>query len=529
MAMQSNTMQSHGIQRNRIVHRNTPLPFSDRVLDRDELRELQLDRLNHVLERASSVSPYYQKHLPKNHLSSMDELASLPFMDGSSIVQDPESLLNVPAHQVLRMVSIPTSGTTGQTKRIAFSKSDIKKTVGFFEEGIRCIAGEGQLVCVLFPCSTPYSLGQLICEALGNIGAIPIPYGPVSSLPDAYGVIEEFGATSIVGSSHDVLALARWSEVNGKNSGGGSGDEQDVDGCDGESYSSDGGQSSVNGNRTGNNNCSIESVLVSSDNASPTAMSEIGRIWDCEVFEHYGMTETGFGIAVDCHEHDGMHIREEDLLVEIVDPSTGLDVEDGQLGEVVITTLTREAMPLIRYRTGDISSIVPGTCACGGNSRRLGRVYGHMLATEESLSSSIRLMLEPVLDDIVFGTLATPNAIDYSAQARCDGDGRITGIDMRVTLLCSENSHTDATLASGENCECSTVSKDKLISNKGENEGKRTECTENLKTALKSQIKASEAGILLADDASFEVSLELIENLRSPSSGKRARLTVVRE
>jgi phenylacetate-coenzyme A ligase PaaK-like adenylate-forming protein len=100
----------------------------------------------------------------------------------------------------------------------------------------------------------------------------------------------------------------------------------------------------------------------------------IERAWGCEVFEHYGMTEMGLGGAMACEAHDGYHPREADLLFEIVDPRTGAPLPDGEYGEIVFTTLTRTAMPLVRYRTGDMSRFIPGPCPCGSVLKRLARV-----------------------------------------------------------------------------------------------------------------------------------------------------------
>ena len=82
------------------------------------------------------------------------------------------------------------------------------------------------------------------------------------------------------------------------------------------------------------------------------------------------MAETGYGVAVECARHEGMHIREADLLMEVVD-GEGKGLDDGEWGEIVVTTLTRRALPLIRYRTGDEGRILPGPCPCGSVLRRL--------------------------------------------------------------------------------------------------------------------------------------------------------------
>ena len=112
-----------------------------------------------------------------------------------------------------------------------------------------------------------------------------------------------------------------------------------------------------------------------------------------------------------------MHIRERDVLVEIVDPATGAVLPAGEEGEVVVTTLRREALPVIRYRTGDISRIVPDECPCGGSLRRLDRVHGHALMPGDD-----GWHLEAALDEAVF---SLPGVFDYEARI-VGGEGGCT-------------------------------------------------------------------------------------------------------
>jgi phenylacetate-coenzyme A ligase PaaK-like adenylate-forming protein len=100
----------------------------------------------------------------------------------------------------------------------------------------------------------------------------------------------------------------------------------------------------------------------------------VQEAWGCAVYDHYGATEMGLGGGVDCRARSGYHAREADLYFEIVDPVTGRPVPDGETGEVVFTTLTREAMPLVRYRTGDMSRFVPGPCGCGTVLKRMAHI-----------------------------------------------------------------------------------------------------------------------------------------------------------
>jgi phenylacetate-coenzyme A ligase PaaK-like adenylate-forming protein len=122
----------------------------------------------------------------------------------------------------------------------------------------------------------------------------------------------------------------------------------------------------------------IKRVLLSADHAADSVRRSLAELWDCEIFEHYGMTEMGLGGGVDCSAHAGYHMRENELLIEVINPANGESVAEGQIGEVVFTTLTRRGMPLIRYRTGDLSRLLPGTCACGSPLARLERLHSRV-------------------------------------------------------------------------------------------------------------------------------------------------------
>jgi len=105
--------------------------------------------------------------------------------------------------------------------------------------------------------------------------------------------------------------------------------------------------------------------------------AELERKLNYKVLDVYGLTETmGPGVAIECMEQNGLHLAEDHFIAEIIDPSTGEALPDGEWGELVITTVDREASPVVRYRTRDITRIVPGECACGRTHRRIDRLHG---------------------------------------------------------------------------------------------------------------------------------------------------------
>jgi phenylacetate-coenzyme A ligase PaaK-like adenylate-forming protein len=157
----------------------------------------------------------------------------------------------------------------------------------------------------------------------------------------------------------------------------------------------------------------IKSILLSTDYVPKAIVNELGRVWDCPVFNHYGMTEMGLGGGVECEVRAGYHLREADLYFEIVDPTTGAPLKEGEIGEVVFTTLTREGMPLIRYRTGDLSRFVSWPCPCGSVLRRMepvrGRWDGRVLLDHRNI-----LML-PEIDEALF---SLPGLLNYTVTIK---------------------------------------------------------------------------------------------------------------
>ena len=118
-------------------------------------------------------------------------------------------------------------------------------------------------------------------------------------------------------------------------------------------------------------------ALIGAEPHTAAIRKRIEEVYGIKAYNSYGLSEmNGPGVAFECLEQDGMHIWEDAYLPEIVDPETGEPLPDGEIGELVITTLCREGMPLIRYRTKDLTRFIPGDCACGRTHRRLDRIMG---------------------------------------------------------------------------------------------------------------------------------------------------------
>lgn len=309
-------------------------------LTRADLEAHQLERLNRTLVRAKALSPFYSRHLAnitRFPLQSLEEVADLPFTTPQDVRERGLSMLCVGQGEISRVVTLSTSGTTGEPKQLQFTGDDQDLTLGIFQSSMEQVARSGEACFVLLPCATPGGVGDLLCKAIGRLGALPIAHGSIANLKETALCMAKEDSCTLVGIPAQVLALARFCRAKG------------ID-------------------------VHVRSALLCTDYVSHAVAKALYDIWQCPVFEYYGMTEACYAGGMECAAHDGCHMHETDLLVEIVDPKSGRILPDGSEGEVVITSLLRRGMPLIRYRTGDISRILPDPCPCGSVLRRLEKI-----------------------------------------------------------------------------------------------------------------------------------------------------------
>lgn len=318
-----------------------------RPLRRDALQHHQLDSLNETLARVQARSAFYRRTLGAGglHLSRLEEIADLPFTCADDLRTAPLDLVCVGQDEIERIVTLATSGTTGPPKRIFFTARDQDLTRDFFHHGMSTLVGPGDRVLILLPGSLPGSVGDLLKDGLERLGVQAIPHGPVADVRHTLDIIARQGVAALVGIPVQVLWLLKASLA--------------------------GGAPRPRGWR-------LRSVLLSTDRVPYVVERALREAWGCDVYNHYGTTEMGLGGAVDCRARCGYHAREADLLFEVVDPVTGRPLPDGAEGELVFTTLTREAMPLVRYRTGDLGCFIPGPCECGTVLRRMAHVHGRL-------------------------------------------------------------------------------------------------------------------------------------------------------
>lgn len=342
---------------------------------------------------AGANSPWYRKRLSGHALpESLEEFASFPLMDGQDLADAGLSMLCVSQGDISRVVTLQTSGTEGRPKRIFYTAGDQELTVSFFHHGMSELTSEGEAVMVFLPFKAEGCVGDLLIRGLKRLGVQPVGYGLMDDLANCAKAILENRISCAVGIPVQFLALGEYCKKRGIH-------------------------------------LPLKAVLLSTDYLALPVRERIASALGCEVYNHFGMTETGLGCALECGAHDGMHIRENDIYAEIVHPVTHEVLEDGEWGELVITTLTRKGMPLLRYRTGDFARLLPGTCACGSRLKRLecgGRLgFRGMIAKLDEALFSMDLL------------------VDYDAEYEPDVKRLTLGLKFMDDRFCVERSCAD--------------------------------------------------------------------------------------
>lgn len=344
----------------------------------EALREWQFQSLRETLGHAQAHAPFYARRLAglrPESVASPRDLGRIPRTTADDLRLAADKFLCVSQDEVTRPVTLHSSGSSGAPKRLFFSQEDLERTMEFFRFGMENLASPGETVLIMLPGHRPGGVGQLLSQALARSG---VDSAIMAENATAEMVLEQAlvaDAGALVGAPHHVNALAAaWA-------------------------------------RRGCPRDRIHSVLLCWDVIPQAVRVNLRRALGCRVLGHWGMTETGLGGAVDCAEHSGMHLREADLYVEITDPATGRPLPDGEYGEIVVSTLTRRAMPLIRYRSGDLGRLLPGPCSCGSPLRRLDQVPGRI--GEGVVLHTGEVLRLPDLDEALLGI---PGVADFSAE-----------------------------------------------------------------------------------------------------------------
>lgn len=314
-------------------------------MSRDEMTALQSERLVKLVERVYKNVPFYHEKMKAlgvepGDIKGVEDIDKLPFTTKEDLRENyPFGLLAVPKSQVARVQG--TSGTTGKLTLASYTQNDVDL---WGECVARCLTMAGLTEEDIIHVCYGYGLftgGMGLDFGARKLGAMAIPMSAGNTKRQMM-CMEDFGATAIACTPSYALHLA-------------------------ESLQEAGLVEKLK----------LKAGILGAEPWTVEMRQKIENILGINCFDIYGLCEImGPGVAFECIQHNGLHIFEDHFYPEILDPATGKACADGETGELIFTTLTKEAMPLLRYRTKDLTSIDHSTCACGRTLPRISKFKG---------------------------------------------------------------------------------------------------------------------------------------------------------
>jgi phenylacetate-CoA ligase len=316
------------------------------TMKRSDLEKLQVERLRKTVEIAMN-SPFYgkifkEKGITPESIKSLDDLKRFPFTTKEDLRNNyPFGLASVPKEKIVRLHS--SSGTTGNPTVIVHTQEDLNQ---WANQVARCMYMVGLRDTDVFQNTSGYGMftgGLGFQYGAERLGAMTIPAAAGNSKRQVK-FIMDFGTTVL----HAIPSYAtRLAEVFF---------EMGID---------------------PKKDTKLITLCIGAEPHSEEQRKRIEQLLGVKAYNCFGMSEmNGPGVAFECKEQNGLHIWEDYVIAEILDPETLEPVAEGEVGELVLTTINREAMPLFRYRTRDLTRFLPGECPCGRTHRRISRFQG---------------------------------------------------------------------------------------------------------------------------------------------------------
>ena len=316
------------------------------TMTRPEIEKLQLQRLQKTVLHCMN-SPFYKKRFEENNLKpedikSLDDLRKIPFTTKQDLRDTyPFGIASVPLEKATRLHS--SSGTTGNPTVILHTQKDLDEWANAVA---RCLHMVGLRPSDVFQNSSGYGMftgGLGFQYGAERLGMLTVP-AAAGNTKRQIKFMTDFGTTAV----HAIPSYAaRIYEVM---------EEMGID---------------------PRRDTKLKTLIIGAEPHSEEQRRRIEEMLGVKAYNSFGMSEMcGPGVAFECTEQNGLHIWEDYYIVEIVDPETLEPVAEGEVGELVLTTINREAMPLLRYRTRDLTRVLPGECPCGRHHKRLDRMKG---------------------------------------------------------------------------------------------------------------------------------------------------------
>ena len=308
-----------------------------------QISQQQLDLVNDRIRALVEAGSFYGKKLAEagiTHVETPEDFTKLPFSEKKDLRDAyPLGLMTAPEEEIVRIHS--SSGTTGTPVIIPYTAKDVDDWAIMFK---RCYETAGITNMDRIQITPGYGLwtaGIGFQNGAEKLGAMVIPMGP-GNTDKQLQMMQDMKSTVLCSTSSYALLLAEEIEKRGIK-----------------------------------DNIHLKKGVIGSERWSDKMRKHISESLGIELYDIYGLTEIyGPGIGINCEYNEGMHYWDDYLYIEVIDPKTGEPVPDGEMGEIVITTLVKEGAPLIRYRTHDLSRIISGKCKCGRCYPRLDTIMG---------------------------------------------------------------------------------------------------------------------------------------------------------
>ncbi len=303
----------------------------------------QLKLIRQQIAKLCVIDGFYADRLQgvdAREIKSQQDFEKLGFT-GKEDLRDayPLGLMAVPPEDVVRIHS--SSGTTGKPVIIPYTRRDVEDWAEMFARCYRMAGVTNRDRIHITPGYGLWTAGIGFQAGAELLGAMAVPMGPGNTDKQLKMMID-MESTVLCATSSYALLLAEEVEKRGLN-----------------------------------DQIKLKIGVIGSERWGAKTRKRIADILGVKLYDIYGLTEIyGPGIGISCDEDDGMHIWDDYLYIEVIDPVTGQTVPDGTVGELVITTLKKQGAPLIRYRTHDLTRIIPGECACGSHYPRIGTIVG---------------------------------------------------------------------------------------------------------------------------------------------------------
>lgn len=367
------------------------------TLKREDIQQIQLERLQSTLNRVYRNVAFYHdllnsaKIIPEE-INSLSDLSKIPFTTKETLQQNqPYGMFALPLREVVRLQS--TSGTTSEPIVVGYTQNDIEH---WTELVARVLTAGGVTKNDVVQISFDYGL---FTGALGfhygaeRIGATVIPCSRLSA-EKQIAIMKNYRATVLVCTPSFALHLV---EV-------------------------------INKEGISPAELTLRVGLIGSEPWSENVRREIEENLHITALDNYGLSEIiGPGVSVECEKKNGLHIFEDHFIPEIINPETGEKLSDGEVGELVLTTITKEAFPMIRYRTGDLTSLDHSRCACGRTIVRMSRVF-------ERTDDVVSIQGIKVLPSKIKQILAEIEGTETHFRLRVDRTGALDELEVWVEV-----------------------------------------------------------------------------------------------